>query len=414
MNERALFWSCQAHFFVNKHKANPQKLDFTMASLSSYQLFLLIWTCALIITVSCRPTRGSQRNGIGAPDDNAASILRSRRSRHLMMDKEDNKATPPPTASPTFPPPVPPTPNPTPGPPTTSPAPTDTNLLYCPGDFSYNAKSDDGMLVLSNGLSCARIATSGQPVALVNNAFSTERFHDQPDGAAVFEKDDGGWYYVSNAEIVQNGTCWNCGGVGAIEFNNVGQVVGYKRIVSNTRKNCGGGKSPWNSWITCEEIKTEDYLGKVYQVDPTGNKAHELTAFGELGLYESFAYDDSTVTPTFYVTRDASFGVLTRFTPNAAGMECYNKPNDYDRWCTLNNGDIDYLILSGPGDTGTFEWTTNETAAGINANTYYPNSEGIDVADGKVFFVSKEFKRLVILDLAGKTYTYSSTARYVR
>jgi len=42
--------------------------------------------------------------------------------------------------------------------------------------------------------------------------------------------------------------------------------------------------------------------------------------------------------------------------------------------------------------------------------SYYCNVEGIDAADGKVFFVSKEYKRLVILDLAKQIYVYSSTA----
>lgn len=357
-------------------------------------------------------------------------------SRQLMMEKKNKNATPSPTvtaqpsASPTTSPSAYPSVSPTTAPPTLSPsaqptgsvAPSDRpstssspssiteRLSYCPGDFSNGTTSDDGMLRLSNGLSCRRIATSGQPVQYANGSSSTQLFHDQPDGAAVFEKDDGNYYYVSNAEIVQLGTCWNCGGVGAIEFDPNGNVIGYKRIASNLRKNCGGGPTPWSSWITCEETKDDDYVGRVYQVDPTGNRPHELTAVGALGLYESFTYDVSTEVPTFYVTRDASHGVLTRFTPNATGIHCYNQVNDYDRWCTLNNGDVDYLVISGPGDTGTFHWTTNETAARINANTYYPNAEGIDAADGKVFFVSKEFKRLVILDLAKQTYTYSSTA----
>lgn len=75
------------------------------------------------------------------------------------------------------------------------------------------------MLMLSNGLSCRRIATSGEPVLYANGTVSSIFFHDQPDGAAVFPKADGGWYYVSNAEIFQMGDCFNCGGVGAIEFD---------------------------------------------------------------------------------------------------------------------------------------------------------------------------------------------------
>jgi Bacterial protein of unknown function (DUF839) len=287
-------------------------------------------------------------------------------------------------------------------------------VTYTPGDFSQGKMSDDNMINLSNGLSCKRIATSGEKVMLVDGTLSEEAFHDQPDGAAVFSKDDGGWYYVSNAESNSSGTNWWDGGVGVIEFDANGDVIGYKKIVNYLLKNCGGGVTPWNSWITCEEIKLAvegqnfTYVGKVWQVDPSGERQHELTAMGELGLYESFAYDDSTPVPTFYVTQDSEHGALSRFTPNDEGMACYNQVNDYDRWCTLNHGTTDYLLISG-GEMGTFYWTTDYAAARENARLYYPNSEGIDSADGKVFFVSKLFKRLVILDLQQQTYTYSST-----
>ena len=147
---------------------------------------------------------------------------------------------------------------------------------------------------------------------------------------------------------------------------------------------------------------------QVYQVDPKGSKRKSRTAMGNFGMYESFAYDDGTSIPTFYVTRDASDGVLTRFTPNSQGMACYNHRNDYDRWCTLDHGRLDYLLISG-GPTGTFEWTTNLAAAKANAREYYPKSEGIDVADGVLYFTSKELKRLTVLNLHTLEYTYHST-----
>jgi hypothetical protein len=105
----------------------------------------------------------------------------------------------------------------------------------------------------------------------------------------------------------------------------------------------------------------------------------------------------------FNVTREADYGVLTRFTPNDPGMACYNQKNDYDRWCTLNHCTKDFLLIS-EGESGTFNLTTDYGAARDNAHEYYPNSEGIDAADGKLFFVSKSLKRLVILDLAKQTY----------
>lgn len=49
------------------------------------------------------------------------------------------------------------------------------------------------------------------------------------------------------------------------------------------------------------------------------------------------------------------------------------------------------------------------TDAAANAKAYYPNVAGIDATDGKVYFVSKKLQRLVILDLARRTYTFGST-----
>ena len=111
-------------------------------------------------------------------------------------------------------------------------------MSYRPGDFSKNKKSSDGKINLSDGLSCKRIATSGQTVKLANGKSSKIRFHDQPDGAAVFKKKGGGgWYYVSNSEVPRSGGSWNSGGVGRIEFDNSGRVVGYDRIGNNMRMN---------------------------------------------------------------------------------------------------------------------------------------------------------------------------------
>jgi len=77
--------------------------------------------------------------------------------------------------------------------------------------------------------------------------------------------------------------------------------------------------------------------GKIWQVDPANKIKPRLTAMGNLGFYESFAYDVSTNVPTFYVTRDSGNGVVTRFTPNAKGMACYKQSNKSKKWCTLEN-----------------------------------------------------------------------------
>lgn len=58
--------------------------------------------------------------------------------------------------------------------------------------------------------------------------------HGRADGATVVpHPSDGGWYYVSNSEN-------SSGGVGSIRFNAQGQVIGYKRDLTGTSRNCGG------------------------------------------------------------------------------------------------------------------------------------------------------------------------------
>lgn len=71
-----------------------------------------------------------------------------------------------------------------------------------------------------------------------------------------------------------------------------------------------GGKTPWGTWISCEEI--ED--GKVWQVDPMNGWWPEEVNMGEfedMGDWESFAYDDRDKSkPRFFVTEDSSDGAL--------------------------------------------------------------------------------------------------------
>ena len=48
-------------------------------------------------------------------------------------------------------------------------------------------------------------------------------------------------------------------------------------------------------------------------------------------------------------------------------------------------------------------------AGSESAANFFPNSEGIDVKDGKLYFSVKKKKVLYVLDLDKKTYESSST-----
>lgn len=115
-------------------------------------------------------------------------------------------------------------------------------ITYFPGQL--NVKQNG--LILSAGLKSRIIAKKGQAVQFIlKRGQSKEKFHADPDAGATFAdpspNNEGGWIYVSNSEIRNTAT----GGVGAITFNKDGGVIAYKRVQSNTRANCGGGKTPW-------------------------------------------------------------------------------------------------------------------------------------------------------------------------
>ena len=189
--------------------------------------------------------------------------------------------------SPAPPPPPPPPPPPAPPAPIQSYGPLqnpDLNGLRLPAGFE------------------ARIVARSGSTPLLGTGFN---WHAAPDGGATFATQDGGWVYVSNSEVANQG-----GGAGALRFDSTGQLIDAYQILSGTSVNCAGGPTTWGTWLSCEEIAR----GNVWECDPFGGFVpFRLPALG------SFQHEAAAVDPLsgmVYLTEDQTDGRFYRFTPD--------------------------------------------------------------------------------------------------
>ncbi|MEU6988156.1 alkaline phosphatase PhoX [Streptomyces sp. NPDC046324] len=250
-----------------------------------------------------------------------------------------------------------------------------------PGAGPYGAlgSADANGILLPSGFSSRVIARSGQTVP-----GTSYTWHNAPDGGACFA-DGSGWIYVSNSEINPGG------GASAVKFSSTGTVTGAYRILSNTRTNCAGGKTPWNTWLSCEEVS----LGYVYETDPYGvNAAVRRAAMGRF-KHEAAAADP--VRRVIYLTEDETSGCFYRFIPTT--------------WGNLSSGTLQVLV-AGTATSGSFTWqnvpdpdgSPTATRSQVSGSKKFNGGEGCHYANDTVWFTTKGDNRLWQLNLTTNTY----------
>jgi secreted PhoX family phosphatase len=206
----------------------------------------------------------------------------------------------------------------------------------CGGGVGYGplVPDPDGILALPAGFRYRVITHSGR-TKLESGEFTPSNH----DGTAAFDGPRGTTLLVNNHELKGPRANWKhpvplteglvydpaaSGGCTVVEVRPDGRVAEWVGI-AGTSTNCAGGRTPWGTWLTCEENSdragtngmTKDH-GYVFEVDPVDRRANrDPKPLKFFGRYDHEAVVIDPKRGHAYLTEDAANpnGLFFRWTP---------------------------------------------------------------------------------------------------
>lgn len=248
-----------------------------------------------------------------------------------------------------------------------------------------------------------------------------QRIPSRLDGMGAFDAGNGRVRLVRNHEE-ERGTPFTgaaydpiaAGGTTTLEFDtNEGRFITSHASLSGTERNCAGGVTPWNSWLTCEETTsfTDRPHGYVFEVPADGHG--DPQPLREMGRFSHEAVAFDPVTGYLYETEDAGasflgfFGATNksgfyRFIPNvngrlAAGGQLFmlkvkgkNKVNLGDSYRNGTTFDVEWVPIAKPDNPSRNAPSDHVWAQGrAHGAATFQRLEGCwSGADRKIFIVS--------------------------